>query len=203
MQLASWIEEIVQTTGVWGIAFLMLLENVFPPIPSELIMPLAGYRAAQGDANILLVILAGTLGSLAGGFFWYGLGRWIGEEGLKRLADQFGRWMTVTRDDIDKADDWFDTHGHKAVLLGRLIPTVRTLISVPAGLSEMPWRRFLIYSAVGTAVWTSLLALLGYALGSQYDRINAWLDPVSLGVVALIVAVYVYRVVTFRQPSAR
>jgi membrane protein DedA with SNARE-associated domain len=201
--LASWIEGIVQATGVWGIAFLMLLENVFPPIPSELIMPLAGYVASQGEANILLVILAGTLGSLAGGFFWYGLGRWIGEERLKGLADRFGRWMTVTRDDIDKADDWFDTHGHKAVLLGRLIPTVRTLISVPAGLSEMPWRRFLLYSGIGTTAWTSLLALLGYALGSQYDRVNAWLDPVSLGIVAVIVAIYLYRVVTFRQPGAR
>jgi membrane protein DedA with SNARE-associated domain len=201
--LASWIEGIVQATGVWGIAFLMLLENVFPPIPSELIMPLAGYVASQGEANILLVILAGTLGSLAGGFFWYGLGRWIGEERLKGLADRFGRWMTVTRDDIDKADDWFDTHGHKAVLLGRLIPTVRTLISVPAGLSEMPGRRLLLYSGIGTAAWTSLLALLGYALGSQYDRVNAWLDPVSLGIVAVIVAIYLYRVVTFRQPGAR
>ena len=199
--MASWIESIVQNTGVWGIAFLMFLENVFPPIPSELIMPLAGYAAAQGEANIVLVILAGSLGSLAGGFVWYALGRWIGEERLKRLADRFGRVMTVTRADIDKADDWFDTHGHKAVLIGRLIPTVRTLISVPAGLSEMPVRRFLVYSAIGTTAWTALLAILGYGLGSQYERVNAWIDPVSLAVVALIVAIYLYRVATFRRPD--
>ncbi len=200
--MASWIESIVHTTGVLGIALLMLLENVFPPIPSELIMPLAGYTAAQGQANIVLIILAGTVGSLAGAFFWYGIGRWIGEERLKRLADRFGRWMTVSRDDIDKADNWFDKHGHKAVLFGRLIPTIRTLISVPAGLSEMKWTQFLFYSGIGTAIWTTILALLGYALGSQYERVNAWMDPVSLGIVALIVLLYLYRVVTFRGPSA-
>ena len=197
--MASWIEGIVQTTGVLGIAFLMLLENVFPPIPSELIMPLAGYTASQGKANIVLVIVAGTIGSLAGAFFWYAIGRWIGEEGLKRIADRYGRWLTLSRADVDRADDWFDTHGHKAVLLGRLVPTVRTLISIPAGLSEMPVRRFLIYSAIGTAAWTTILALLGYGLGSQYDKVNAWMDPVSYGVLGLIVLIYIYRVVTFRR----
>lgn len=201
--MASWIEAVVETTGVFGIAFLMLLENLFPPIPSELIMPLAGYSAAQGKANIVMVILAGTVGSLAGGFFWYGLGRWIGEDRLKRLADRYGRWLTVSREDIDKADHWFDAYGHFAVLFGRLIPTVRTLISIPAGLSEMPWRRFLFYSSIGTAAWTALLALLGYALGSQYERVNAWIDPISYVVVALIVAIYIWRVVTFRRTHAR
>jgi len=201
--LASWIEGVIETTGVFGIALLMLLENVFPPIPSELIMPLAGYTAARGQASIFLVILAGTIGSLAGAFFWYAIGRWVGEERLKRLADRFGRWMTVGRDDIDKADDWFDRHGHNAVLFGRLVPTIRTLISVPAGLSEMAWPTFLLYSGIGTAIWTTLLALLGYGLGSQYERVGAWLDPVSFAVVGIIVLIYLYRVVTFRRGSHR
>ncbi len=201
--MASWIEGVIETTGVFGIALLMLLENVFPPIPSELIMPLAGYTAARGQANIVLVILAGTIGSLAGASFWYAIGRWVGEERLKRLADRFGRWMTVGRDDIEKADDWFDRHGHKAVLFGRLVPTIRTLISVPAGLSEMAWPTFLLYSGIGTAIWTTLLALLGYGLGSQYEKVGAWLDPVSFAVVAIIVLIYLYRVVTFRKGSHR
>jgi len=201
--LASWIEGVIETTGVFGIALLMLLENVFPPIPSELIMPLAGYTAARGQANIVLVILAGTIGSLAGASFWYAIGRWVGEERLKRLADRFGRWMTVGRDDIEKADDWFDRHGHKAVLFGRLVPTIRTLISVPAGLSEMAWPTFLLYSGIGTAIWTTLLALLGYGLGSQYEKVGAWLDPVSFAVVGIIVLIYLYRVVTFRRGSHR
>lgn len=199
--MESWIASIVETTGVLGIAFLMLLENVIPPIPSELIMPLAGYLAAQGKTNLPLVILAGAAGSLLGGYVWYAAGRYVGEEGLKRLADRYGRWLTMTRADVDKADDWFDRHGWKAVLLGRLVPTVRTLISIPAGLSEMPVGRFLLYSSIGTSIWTSLLALLGYALGSQYERVNAWIDPVSLGIAVLIGAIYLWRVATFRRPA--
>jgi membrane protein DedA with SNARE-associated domain len=197
--VASFIEGIVESTGVFGIALLMLLENVFPPIPSELIMPLAGYTAAQGDANIVLVIVAGTIGSLAGAFLWYWIGLAIGEDRLKRFADRYGRWLTLSRSDIDKADDWFDRHGHKAVLIGRLVPTVRTLISIPAGLSEMSWSTFLIYSGIGTAAWTTLLAVLGYALGSQYEQVGAWIDPISIGVLLLIVAFYLYRVVTFAK----
>jgi membrane protein DedA with SNARE-associated domain len=197
--VASFIEGIVESTGVFGIALLMLLENVFPPIPSELIMPLAGYTAAQGDANIVLVIVAGTIGSLAGAFLWYWIGYAIGEDRLKRLADRYGRWLTLSRSDIDKADDWFDRHGHKAVLIGRLVPTVRTLISIPAGLSEMSRSTFLIYSGIGTAAWTTLLAALGYALGSQYEQVSAWIDPISIAVLVLIVALYLYRVVTFTK----
>jgi len=196
--MATWIEEMLGSTGVVGIALLMFLENLFPPIPSELIMPLAGYAAARGETSIFLVVLAGTLGSLAGAFFWYAMGYLVGEERLKRLADRFGRWITLTREEIDKADDWFDAHGHYAVLFGRLIPTIRTLISIPAGLSEMPWQRFLLYSSIGTLAWTTLLALLGYGLGSHYEDVSHWLDPISLGIVILIAAIYLYRVVTFK-----
>ncbi|MDP9138408.1 MAG: DedA family protein [Pseudomonadota bacterium] len=197
--MASWIEAVVQTTGVLGIAFLMFLENVFPPIPSELIMPLAGYSAAKGDANIVLVILAGTVGSLAGALFWYGLGRLFDHERLKGFADRHGRIITMTRADLTKADDWFDAHGQYAVLFGRLIPTVRTLISIPAGLAEMPIGRFLLYSGIGTAIWTTLLALFGYAVGGRYSELEGWIDPISYGVIALIVAIYVWRVVTFKR----
>jgi membrane protein DedA with SNARE-associated domain len=196
--VASWIEAIVQTTGVFGIALLMFLENVFPPIPSELIMPLAGYSAAKGEANIVLVILAGTLGSLAGAFFWYGVGRVFDHERTKDFADRHGRILTVTRADLTKADDWFDRYGQYAVLFGRLIPTVRTLISIPAGLAEMPIGRFLFYSGIGTAIWTTLLALFGYAVGARYSDLEGWIDPISYAVIALIVAIYLWRVATFK-----
>ena len=197
--MASWIETIVETTGVFGIALLMFLENVFPPIPSELIMPLAGYAAARGETNVVLVILAGALGAVGGATFWSGLGRRVDHERMKRFADKHGRLITMTRHDIERADEWFDTYGHNAVLFGRLVPTVRTLISVPAGLSEMPLPRFLAFSGIGTLIWTSLLALFGYAVGERYQELERWIDPISYGVIALIVAIYLWRVLTFRQ----
>ena len=197
--MATWIEAIVGTMGVFGIALLMFLENVFPPIPSELIMPLAGYSAAQGKTSIVLVIVAGSIGSLAGAFFWYGLGRLVDHNAVKRFAEHHGRWIGMTRAEMEKADDWFDAYGHYAVLFGRLIPAVRTLISIPAGLSEMPVGRFLIYSSIGTGVWTTFLALFGYAVGSKYAALEGWIDPISYGVIALVVAVYLWRVVTFKK----
>ena len=199
--MAGWIGSMMASMGVFGVALLMFLENVFPPIPSELIMPLAGYNAAKGETSIVLVILAGSIGSLAGATIWYVLGRWVGEEKLKRFAERYGRLLTLSPQDIDKADDWFDRHGHKAVFFGRLVPTVRTLISVPAGLSEMSWTRFLIWSAAGTAIWTTLLALLGWWLGDSYEVVEEWINPVSNVIVGAIVLIYLYRVVTFRRHS--
>lgn len=195
--MASWIESIIDTLGVWGIALLMFLENVFPPIPSELIMTLSGFSASRGETSIILVILAGTLGSLAGALFWYGIGRLFDQEKVKRLADRHGRWVTLTRSDLERTDQWFDKHGHWAVLFGRLIPTIRTLISIPAGFSVMPLARFMVYTSIGTTVWTAFLALFGYWLGNDYQMLEEWLDPVSLGVVILVVVIYVWRFITF------
>jgi membrane protein DedA with SNARE-associated domain len=197
--MAGWIESLVNQTSYLGVALLMLLENVFPPIPSELIMPLAGHTASQGRANIVLVVIAGSVGSLAGAVFWYLVGHWLGGDRLKLLSRRHGRWLTLTPQDIDHASDWFGRHGAKAVFVGRLIPTVRTLISIPAGICGMPWTRFLLYSSLGTAVWTAALALAGYALGSQYQTVGNWVGPVSNGIFAVIVACYLYRVVTFRR----
>jgi membrane protein YqaA with SNARE-associated domain len=129
----DWITGLVERTGYVGIALLMLAENVFPPIPSELIMPLAGFAAAQGELGMAGVVAAGTAGALAGALLWYGLGRWVGLERLKRWAAEHGRWLTVSPDDLDRAAAWFGRHGGAAVLVGRLVPAVRTLISVPAG----------------------------------------------------------------------
>ena len=192
----------MQLLGPFGIALLMALENLFPPIPSELIMPLAGYQAAQGLMPLWLVIVSGSLGSLAGTLPWYVLGRAIGTERLKRLAARHGRWLTMGPAEIDKADRWFDARGWRAVLFGRLVPTVRSLISIPAGLSNMPFGRFLLYSAIGTVIWTTLLALAGFALGQGYGRVAVFIDPISTGVVVLIVAIYLWRVVTFRAARA-
>ena len=202
--MGDWITNLIERMGYVGIALLMFLENLFPPIPSELIMPLSGFTASRGNLNIVGVILAGTVGSVAGALFWYHVGRWVGDDRLKRWADRHGRWITMTARDVEKADRWFDRHCHWAVLIGRLIPTVRTLISIPAGIFEMSLRRFLIFSTVGTLIWSAALAGAGYALGSRYETVSRYLGPVSTGIVVLIAAVYLYRVATFKpRPRQR
>lgn len=194
----DWIAGFIGSVGYLGVALLMFVENVFPPIPSELIMPLAGFNAAEGKMSLFGVIVAGTIGSLAGAVLWYAIGRRIGAERLKRLAQSHGRWLTISPHDIDRATGWFDRHGGLAVLAGRLIPTVRTFISVPAAVAEMPFGRFLAFSAVGTFAWTTALTLAGYVLQSQYQKVASWLNPVSTLVVVLLAGVYLWRVVTYR-----
>jgi membrane protein DedA with SNARE-associated domain len=194
----DWITGFVVRSGYVGVFLLMLAENIVPPIPSELIMPLAGFTAARGQLSLVLVILAGTAGSLLGAVLWYFVGKRMGLERLKHLAARHGRWVTLSPADVDRADDWFRRHGAKAVFFGRLIPTVRTLISVPAGIADMPLPGFLAWSALGTVLWTTLLAGAGYLLQSQYERVADYLNPVSTVVVVLIIAWYFYRVATFR-----
>ncbi|PZX15277.1 membrane protein DedA with SNARE-associated domain [Palleronia aestuarii] len=193
----NWIASLVGQWGYPGIAFLMFAENVFPPIPSELIMPLAGFTAAQGAISLWGAIVAGTIGSLAGALLWFYIGRWVGTERLQRWAGRYGRLLTMTPGDVAAADRWFDRHGGKAVLIGRLVPGVRTLISVPAGISGMSLGRMLVYSAVGTALWTAFLTFAGYLLEGQYEKVSAWVNPVSDIIVAALVIGYLYRVATF------
>ncbi len=199
----DWITGIMGDLGYFGIAFLMFAENVFPPIPSELIMPLAGFSAASGEMSLFLVIVAGSIGSLAGAVFWYYVGALVGERRLKRWSERHGRWLTLSPDEVDEASAWFARHGGKAVFFGRLVPAVRTLISVPAGISAMPMGRFLAYSTAGTILWTTFLALAGYFLESQYAAVEGWVNPVSNVVVIGLLAWYVWRVATFGRRTSR
>jgi membrane protein DedA with SNARE-associated domain len=189
---------IVSSTGYIGVFLLMFLENIFPPIPSELIMPLAGFSAAKGDLNIIGVIAAGTAGSVAGALPWYYAGSRLGKDRLMHFAKHHGYWLTMCPSDIDKANDWFSRHGKAAVFFGRLLPTVRTLISVPAGLARMPMLAFIVYSTFGSLLWTALLAAAGYVLESQYDKVSDYLDPLSIAVMVFIIAAYVYRLVRLK-----
>lgn len=177
--MAEWIKGFMESLGYLGIALLMFLENIFPPIPSELIMPLAGFTSAQGDLTFIGVVLAGTLGSVIGALPLYYLGRVVGEERLKQWADRYGKWLTVSGKEIERADQWFERHGHKAVFFGRLVPGVRSLISIPAGISGMNVLQFLLYSAAGALIWTAVLAYLGRLLGQNYERVNEYLGPIT------------------------
>lgn len=200
--MEAFVQSMMERFGPFGIGLLMFLENIFPPIPSELIMPLAGYLATQGDMNIAWVIVAGTVGSLIGTLPWYYLGRRLGHDGVRRLASQHGRWLTMSPSDVDSASERFKRHGKVSVLVGRLIPTVRTLISVPAGVASMPIGSFLLFSAVGTLLWTAALALAGFLLGQAYDIIQKYVDPVSTAVLVILVVLYIYRVATYKEDRA-
>lgn len=201
--MSDWIIATLGRSGYAGIALLMLLENVFPPIPSELIMPFAGFASADGQLRLPLVIVAGSAGSVLGALFWYAVGRWMGQERLKTWASRHGRWMALSPPEIDRSVTWFETHCGKAVLLGRLVPAVRTLISVPAGIATMPIGRFLLYSSIGTLAWSALLATAGYMLEDRFERVEAYLNPVSTVVVGAIVLWYVVRVITFSARGER
>lgn len=195
----DWITGFLERTGALGIVLLMLAENVFPPIPSELIMPLAGFNAAQGQISIVLVVLAGTLGSVLGALGWYYVGRWLGLDRVRALAARHGRWLVLSPREIDRAHEWFRRHGAKAVFLSRLIPGLRTLISVPAGITGMPLASFLAWTSLGTVLWMTLLAGAGYLLQTEYDRVAQWVNPASSVLLGLGAVAYIYRVATFKE----
>jgi membrane protein DedA with SNARE-associated domain len=192
--MTEWIKNTIESLGYLGIALLMFLENLFPPIPSEFIMPLAGYTAnlPQSKLNIFGVFVAGLIGSVLGGIIWYYPGKLLGEERLYALADKYGKWITVSSKDIVKAKQWFNKQGNKAVFIGRLVPGVRTLISVPAGMSNMPLLPFIFYTTLGSALWVGLLTYTGYILGSQYKLVEEYLAPVSKIVFGGLILAFIF-----------
>jgi membrane protein DedA with SNARE-associated domain len=191
----DWITGLMNGLGYAGIALLMFLENIFPPIPSEVVMPLAGFTATQGGMSLVGVIAAGSLGSLAGALPWYYAGRVYGHKRMREFADRYGRWITVSPEDIDHATDWFNRHGRSAVLIGRLVPGVRTLISVPAGISGMGLFQFLLYSTIGTVAWTSLLAICGYILRDRWSAVESYISPISTVLIVVLVLWFASRYV--------
>jgi membrane protein DedA with SNARE-associated domain len=201
--MQEWIISTMNSLGYLGIGLLMFAENLFPPIPSELIMPLAGFTVAKGDMNFTLAVLAGVIGTILGAFPWYYAGKILGEERLKSLADRYGKWITVSSQDIDKATRWFNRYGNKAVLLGRLVPGVRTLISLPAGLSNMPLAPFVIYSTLGTTAWVMLLTFLGFMLGEKYELVEQYLEPVSKIVLVFLIVAFIAWVVIKQRKAKR
>lgn len=197
----DWIVDTVSSLGVWGVALFMFLENVFPPIPSELIMPLAGYLTARGEMDLGSAILAGGIGSLAGATLWYYVGRHYSKGRFRKIIERHGMWLAMDAGDLDKAEAWFERHGKLAVFVGRLIPGIRTLVSVPAGLSRMPLSVFLFWSALGTALWTALLAWGGRILGQRFGQIEQYVGPLSWVVLAAMVLWYVVQVVRKRRAA--
>jgi len=193
--MGQWIIDFVSRTGALAVFLLTLLETVFPPIPSELIMPLAGYLASRGDMTLTGAIVGGTLGSVLGALALYWLGLRYGQRRLLEFADRHGRWLTLSRDDLVRASEWFSRHGSWAVFVCRLIPGLRSLISIPAGIQRMPLLVFVLVTALGSAIWTALLVYMGYVLGRNFEQVGEYVGVISEVVIGLIVVMYLWRVV--------
>ena len=197
--MSEWIIHLIDETGYLGVGFLMFLETVFPPIPSEVIMPVAGLAAARGKMDIFGVIASGTTGAMLGNYFWYLVARVIGIERFKPLIEKYGRWLTFDWAEIAKAEKLFGRQGWAIVFFGRMLPTLRSLISIPAGLLHMRLSTFVIWSTIGTAGWTALLGLSGWALGQRFNTVETVVGPLSTAVLVVIAIGYVWRLIRWKR----
>ena len=199
--MSQWIIDLVNQTGYLGVAFLMFLETVFPPIPSEVIMPVAGLAAARGTMDIFGVVASGTAGAMLGNYFWYLAARVVGIERFRPFIQRFGRFLTLDWAEIEKAEKLFGTRGWAIVFFGRMLPTLRSLISIPAGLLKMRLWTFFVWSTLGTAIWTALLGAAGYVLGRRFGEVELIIGPLSIAVMVAISAGYVWRLVRWKPTS--
>jgi len=198
--MSDWVIRLIDQSGYLGIAFLMFLETVFPPIPSEVIMTVAGVAAGQGKLHYGLVVASGTAGALLGNIFWYLAARALGLDRLHPFIDRWGRWLTITWPEVNRAERWFARHGTFFVFFGRLLPTIRSLVSVPAGLLRMRFKSFFVASLLGTASWTAILAGAGYKLQENVSEVERMIGPASNAILVVLAAGYLWRLWTHRDP---
>ena len=196
----DWIIRLVNESGYWGVGLLMFLETVFPPVPSEVIMTVAGVAASRGSMTLGGVVASGTAGAMIGNYLWFWLALEFGPNRLEIFLEKHGRWLTLHWSDVERGHLLFKKYGSVIVLVARMLPTFRSLISIPAGIFNMSQRRFLVFSTIGTAGWTAALAGAGYLLGSQFEDVEKILGPVSTFVIALIVITYFWRLFTWKRP---
>lgn len=185
-RIVEWATSVVEALGPIGVAALVTIENLFPPIPSEIVLPLAGFVAATGETNVVLMIAAATLGSMAGAYLLYGISAAIGPARLRTLVTRYGRWFSLTVEDLERSESWFDRHANRAVLICRCIPLMRSLISIPAGLRRSPLFPFSVYTLIGSLVWNTALILAGYLLGENWEAAERPLDLMQKAVLVVI-----------------
>lgn len=204
--LTDWATDIVDRLGYLGVAMLVAVENVFPPIPSEVVLGLAGYTAARGDAWVVGMIVAATIGSVVGALVLYGLSAAVGPVRLRAITIRYGAWIGFGESDLDRAEAWFDRRSRSAVLVCRCVPLIRSLISIPAGFRRMPLGAFTTFTLLGSLVWNTILITAGYLLAEQWERVLDYTEPFQYVVLALlagvVVAVAVRKVVLVRRERA-
>lgn len=196
--VGSWIVAVVERFGYAGVALLIALENLVPPIPSEVVLPMAGFAVSRGTLTFTGAVAAATAGSVGGALAIYGLGRRVGARRVGEWMDRHGRWLFLSGSDVDRAQDWFDRHGAWAVLLGRLVPGIRSYVSFPAGFARMGLARFVAYTAIGSAAWNALLVGLGLQLGARWHAVSGVVDKGGWIVWTLIAVAFVWLAVRRR-----
>ncbi|MFD1439171.1 DedA family protein [Acinetobacter terrae] len=192
MNLTEWIISIMEQLGYLGIALLMFLDNIFPPIPSEIIMPSAGYSASQGELLLVGVIIAGCIGSLIAAAILYWIGYKFNHDSIFRFVDRYGKYLFIKSNDVKKSLDWFEQYGHRIVFFGRMIPAVRSLISIPAGMSHMPFWKFMFFSSLGTIIWTTFLACVGFYFGENQALMQNIFNQVSHFIIIVVIAIIIW-----------
>ncbi len=207
----SFCQNAMQILGYPGLALVMFIENVFPPIPSEIVLPVAGTLTVSADPsvapkfNIISVILWATLGSFLGAWIWYWIGYLISEERVRKLLQKIGKYIMITEKDLDTALNWFGKYGEWCVFFGRMVPIIRTLISVPAGLAKMSWLKFSFFTIMGTALWNIILGFAGRILGDNYTIIVDLIDRFEVIIIILcviaVVAFYAHRIIKKKKAS--
>lgn len=200
--LIGLVARVIDALGYPGIALLIALESIIPPIPSEAILPMAGFLAAEGTFSLWGVLVSATFGSLIGALGLYAAGWWLGRSRLLTLIDRFGGKVGLSMNDVNRAEDWFKRRGKISVLVGRLVPIVRSLVSIPAGFAHMPLRQFITFTVIGSTVWNSLLIGLGYLLEDQWERVGPVIEIVQYAVIVVAVFIIARFFLKRRQASA-
>ncbi len=184
--LSAWITSVIETSGYLGIALLIFLENIFPPIPSELVLPLTGFLVSEGRFSFTLVMIATVVGSVLSSLVWWGVGKLVGRERVYQLVGRYGKWLLVRTSDVENAEKFLAKHGGKAVFFGRFVPGIRSVISLPAGLADMPVLAFAVLTALGSGLYNALLVGVGILLRGNWREILGYLDAFEYVVYAVI-----------------
>lgn len=202
-RLQVWIEQIINAIGYVGIALVMLAENLFPPIPSELVMPFAGFSVAQGNMNFIAVLVAGTIGAVLGALALYYVGVWADEPIARRFVRRYGRYFLLSESDLDRALDFFRRYGRTVVFFGRLIPIIRSLISIPAGMNRMPLGQFLLFTTLGSLIWNTVLTYAGVLLGANWTDVLGFVKKYETATLIVVLVAIIFfaasRIVRWRR----
>lgn len=194
--LAGWVQDVIERLGAVGVALLVVLENVFPPIPSEIVLPFAGFVAQRGDGSVVVMVIAATIGAVVGALVLYAVAALIGPTRLAGFIARFGKWFGVKPTDLTRAEQWFDRHSTAAVLLGRCVPLIRSIVSIPAGFRRMKLLPFIALTAIGSAVWNTALIGAGAILGDQWEKVEPYIATLQWLVIAAIGIVVVRFIVS-------